>query len=269
MDIGIAGCGVAGLALGALLAQAGHRVTAFDQWREPSPLGSGIIVQPVGLAVLDAIGAGDALRALGAPVRRLYGKSEPSGRVVLDVRYDALGKDAETGLGVHRAALFQVLFDAAIDAGVRIENGARIVGASDGRFGFADGRQSARFDLLVDGLGMRSPLCAKAAGYLAFGALWANVNRCDGFASDALEQRYERARKMAGVLPIGRVGIDGAEQAAFFWSLKGIDFESWRAGGLDAWKQEALTLWPDADACAGADRTRGSIDLRALCASHA
>jgi 2-polyprenyl-6-methoxyphenol hydroxylase-like FAD-dependent oxidoreductase len=244
VEIAIAGCGVAGLAVGALLARAGHRVVAFDQWREPQPLGSGIIVQPVGLAVLDAMGVGDRLRSLGAPVRRLYGKSEPSGRIVLDVRYDALGADAETGLGVHRAALFQVLFDAALQAGVSIEGGSRIVDAGDRRFVFDDGRESARFDFLIDCLGMRSPLSAKPAEFLEFGALWANVKTCDGFAGDALEQRYERARKMAGVLPIGSVGEGGEQQAAFFWSLKGVDFEVWRAQGLAAWKEEALKLWP-------------------------
>jgi 2-polyprenyl-6-methoxyphenol hydroxylase-like FAD-dependent oxidoreductase len=244
LDIGIAGCGVAGLAVGALLARAGHRVVAFDQWESPSPLGSGVIIQPVGLVVLDAMEAGDALRALGAPLRRLYGKSEPSGRVVLDVRYAALGADAPNGLGMHRAALFQVLFDAALNAGVRIENGVRIVDAHDGRFVFAHGRESTRFDLLLDCLGMRSPLCAKPAEPLAFGALWANVDAHMDFAEDALEQRYERARKMAGVLPIGRVTADGAQQAAFFWSLKGEAFDTWRAHGLEAWKDEALSLWP-------------------------
>lgn len=244
LNIGVAGCGVAGLAVGALLARAGHCVTAFDQWREPAPLGSGIIVQPVGLAVLDILGAGEALRALGAPIARLYGKSEPSGRVVLDVRYDALGAGGETGLGVHRAALFDVLFDAARAAGVRFEHQARIVSASDGRFAFEGGRHSARFDVLIDALGMRSPLCAKPAALLEFGALWANVDWPEGFAEDALEQRYERARKMVGVLPIGLVKPDGGRQAAFFWSLKGADHAAWLEGGLERWKDEALTLWP-------------------------
>ncbi|HRO03298.1 MAG TPA: FAD-dependent monooxygenase, partial [Terricaulis sp.] len=117
-QIAIAGCGVAGLAAATLLRARGARVAVFDQWEAPKPVGSGIILQPVGLHVLDAIGAGEAMRAVGAPIARLFGKSGE--RVVLDVRYDALGRGSPCGLGVHRGALFQVLFDAARAAGAEI-----------------------------------------------------------------------------------------------------------------------------------------------------
>ena len=75
-------------------------------------------------------------------------------------------------------------------------------------------------------------------GTLAYGALWANLDLTPAFDAAALEQRYERARKMAGVLPIG------LGRAAFFWSLKGADYEAWRARPLEAWKDEARMLWP-------------------------
>ena len=85
-SIAIAGCGIAGLACAALLARDGEQVTVFDRLEKPQPLGSGLILQPVGLAVLDQIGVGVRLRELGAPVRRLFGRVCPSNRVVLDVR---------------------------------------------------------------------------------------------------------------------------------------------------------------------------------------
>lgn len=240
----IAGCGVAGLASAALLKRAGWDVVIFDKLETPQPLGSGIILQPVGLHVLDEIGAGGRMRKLGAPIARLYGVAEPSARVVLDVRYDALGRDAPTGLGVHRGALFQVLFDAARAAEVEIESGREVVAASNGVLRFADGRESARFDLVIDALGARSPLCAKPSQPLRYGALWASLDWRDGFDAAALEQRYRAARKMVGVMPIGRApGREGA-QGAFFWSLKGEDYEAWRAAPLDAWKDEARALWP-------------------------
>ena len=88
MQISIAGAGIGGLAAAALLAKAGHRVTVYDQFDAPRPVGSGLVIQPVGQMVLDAVGAGDAARAMGAPLRRMLGHEARTGRPVLDVRYD-------------------------------------------------------------------------------------------------------------------------------------------------------------------------------------
>jgi 2-polyprenyl-6-methoxyphenol hydroxylase-like FAD-dependent oxidoreductase len=245
LNIGIAGCGVAGLSCAAMLARAGNRVVVFDKLAEPAPIGSGIVLQPVGLVALDAVGVGDVMRALGAPIKRLFGKVSRSDRIVLDVRYVALGDDAPCGLAVHRGALFQLLFEAAKDAGAEIVPSHEVVAHESGAFVFADGTRSARFDLLIDALGMRSPLCGKVSEPLAFGALWANLDWREGFDSNTLEQRYEAARMMAGVLPIGRLPGVVNTQAAFFWSLKGADHAAWRAAPIEAWKEQVLRLWPD------------------------
>ena len=220
-------------------------MVVFDKLDAPQPIGSGLILQPVGLHVLDVIGAGARLRALGAPIERLSGRVVPSQRIVLDVRYRALGRNAPLGLGAHRGALFQALYDAALEAGAEIVAAREIAAAEDGRLRFADGGQSPRFDLIVDALGMRSPLSRAPKQPLAYGALWANLNWVDDFDSAALEQRYERARKMVGVLPIGRLAGADKQQAALFWSLKGEHVAAWRAHGLDAWKQDVLALWPE------------------------
>jgi 2-polyprenyl-6-methoxyphenol hydroxylase-like FAD-dependent oxidoreductase len=192
----------------------------------------------VGLHVLDRLGVGDAMRAKGAPIRRLYGRVAPSQRVVLDVRYDALGAEAPTGLGVHRGALFQLLYDAALRAGAEIDSNRDVVAVADGRLAFADGAQSPRFDLVIDALGVRSPLSRQPHAWLNYGALWASLDWAGDFAGDALEQRYEAARKMTGVLPIGQ------NQAAFFWSLRGTNEAAWRAAPIEAWKDQVRALWP-------------------------
>lgn len=245
LDIAIAGCGVAGLAAAVLLRKYGARVVIFDRLTTPQPLGSGLILQPVGLHVLDAIGVGDAIRELGAPIARLYGRSSPSQAVVLDVRYRALGDDAPMGLAVHRGALFHVLHQAAIDAGAEFEHGLEVGGVAEGRLSFADGSRSARFDLVIDALGMRSPLSRAPREPLPFGALWASLDWVGAFDESALEQRYEQARKMVGVLPIGRLPGSTQKQAAFFWSLKHSDRAAWEAGDLEAWKAQVLQLWPE------------------------
>ena len=123
MRIGIAGAGIGGLAAAALLAKGGHSVMVYDRFEAPRPVGSGLVMQPVGMAVLDEIGAGGAARALGEPLDAMFGDTA-AGRVVLSVRY---GSDADRkGLGIHRAALFHVLLRAALDAGaLRLNAGAR------------------------------------------------------------------------------------------------------------------------------------------------
>lgn len=236
----IAGAGVAGLGCAALLAARGWRVTLFDKMPAPAPIGSGLILQPVGLHVLDAIGAGERIRELGAPIVRLYGKTVPSQRVVLDVRYDALGPRAPTGVAVHRGALFQVLHEAALAAGAEIEAGREIAACDVEQL-------SAQFDLVIDALGMRSPLSKLLQQNLPFGALWASLNFVGGFDAAALEQRYEAARKMVGVLPIGRLRGGANKQGAFFWSLKHADYATWRAAPLDAWKDDVRALWPETE----------------------
>jgi 2-polyprenyl-6-methoxyphenol hydroxylase-like FAD-dependent oxidoreductase len=246
-DVGIAGCGVAGLACAALLRREGVRVVVYDKLARPQPLGSGLILQPVGLHVLDEIGVGDRVRGLGAVIERLFGRVVPSQTVVLHVRYDAFGRNAPTGVAVHRGALFEVLHDVAREAGAEIVSGHEIVGAADGRFQFANGAQSPRFDLLIDALGVRSSLSPAPKAPLPYGALWASLDWQAGFDPHALEQRYEQARKMAGVLPIGRLPGRQTNQAAFFWSLRGADEAAWRAAPIEAWKDQVRALWPETD----------------------
>jgi salicylate hydroxylase len=252
LEIAVCGCGPAGLAAALLLARDGHRVRLFDQFVEPRPLGSGLILQPTGLAVLEALGVRERLAQLGAPIERLYGRATPSQRVVLDVRYRALGPSVKA-LAVHRAALFGVLYDAAHQCDVEIVAGKRIeklerTGAKPTLL-TRSGERLGAFDLVVDALGANSTLAPPAPRtVLAYGALWTNVAWPDGgpFPADALEQRYRRASHMAGVLPIGRRASDAGLEAAFFWSMKRADVARWRERGLEAWKEEVAALWPEA-----------------------
>jgi 2-polyprenyl-6-methoxyphenol hydroxylase-like FAD-dependent oxidoreductase len=67
------------------------------------------------------------------------------------------------------------------------------------------------------------------------------------FDAAALEQRYVQARKMVGVMPIGRLRDETRQQTAFFWSLKHEDRAAWRATPIAKWKEEVRTLWPDTE----------------------
>jgi 2-polyprenyl-6-methoxyphenol hydroxylase-like FAD-dependent oxidoreductase len=247
LDIGIAGCGIAGLAAALLLARDGHRVTIYERFETPRPVGSGLLIQPTGLAVLEQLGLARDIVSRGAPVRRLFGE-DANGERVLDTRYEDLGIAGAFAVGIHRAALFDVLFAATEATGIPLEPGRVVVGTADAasgvRLAFADGSVSPAHDLAVDCLGTASPLAPSNHGWLPFGALWTNLasSADDPFSPDLLEQRYDRAARMVGVFPTGK------GQLAFFWSLKAADYARWRATGLAAWREEVAALWP---ACHG------------------
>ncbi len=210
------------------------------------------MIQPTGLAVLRELGLHEAVRACGQQIDRLLGRTA-QGRTVLDVRYSALGRHAQFGIGIHRAALFEILFDTVVAAGIPVRTGRAIASSElSGRYRllvFDDGNTEGPFDLVVDALGTRTTLAPKAGRELAYGALWATLDWPDGdaFKSTALEQRYRAASKMAGVLPIGASAKGNGRKAAFFWSLRADDFRSWETDGLAVWKQEVLALWPRLD----------------------
>lgn len=241
--IAVAGCGPAGLAAALLLHRAGHDIELFDRFAEPRPLGSGLMIQPTGLAVLRVLGLDGELIARSSRIDRLFGKAGE--RTVLDVGYRSLGPGA-CGLGVHRATLFDVLHDAVRAAGIEVGGGRCVAGYSppDRRLRFDDGLQSDSFDLIVDALGTWSALAPRCGGVLKYGALWATLDAVPGFDPHALEQRYRRASRMVGVLPIGTPPGASGPKVAFFWSLRCDQLEAWRAAGLDAWKREVLAIWP-------------------------
>lgn len=252
-DVGIAGAGPTGLAAAVLLARQGRRVTVHERFDRPAPVGAGFMLQPTGLAVLDRMGLTAEVEALAQPIDHLFGRAHPSGRVVLDVRYDALARP-RGALGVHRAALFHVLHRAAIKAGVRFETGWPVRSAAHGRLKRADGRMSPAYDLVIDAMGARSPVAHRmhvGVGRrrldLDFGALWATTPWPDDahFDPRALQQVYRRADTMIGVLPVGRQPGGRTPLATFFWSLKHADYPRWRAEGLDTWKDRVLAFWPE------------------------
>lgn len=253
LDIGIAGAGPAGLAAALFLARAGHRVELIERFQQPSPVGSGLLMQPTGLTVLDALGLSETIHGLGNRIDRLHGADARSGRTVLDVRYDALA-GGRYGLAVHRAALFSTLHDAVTAAGISIRTGIALAKAETRQartvLHDVDGAIVGDYDLVVDATGARSQLVAAsvvapAVRDLPWGAFWATLD-CDGIAHDgqALTQRYDAARVMIGILPVGRAHRADGRKVAFFWSLKIADAEAIRQAGLARWKDAIAGYWP-------------------------
>lgn len=197
------------------------------------------MLQPTGLAVLDQMGLASKACDLGIPIERIFGQA--GDRTVLDVRYSALGERAPLAVGIHRSALFQLLYSAVAEDGITVRTNHCVRTDWDRpRFlQFEDGSSEGPFDLIMDALGSRSPLALPCGRDLAYGALWATLNEDSGaFEPNALQQRYRRANVMAGVLPLG------GGKTAFFWSLRADRYDDWKSRGLEPWKDEVRKLWP-------------------------
>ena len=262
MRIGIAGAGIAGLAAAAFLARDGHAVQIFDQYPAPRPVGSGLMVQPVGMEVLRELGLDQALLSQATPVTRVFGRNQ-NGRHVLDVRYGDLRPEA-FGLGTQRALLFNLLFEAAGALGVDPIPATQIRTVSETPTEIAlisDQGELGPFDLVLDCLGTDSPLCPQPSAPLAFGALWALLDADpDGpFRADWLEQRYRRASHMVGILPVGKLTQAAPQKLTFFWSLRGRDYPAWLNTPLEDWKAEVRTLWPDTETMLGQIRSHDDL----------
>lgn len=267
IDIGIAGCGIAGLAAALLLHRQGHKVTLYDRFDAPRPVGSGLMLQPTGMAVLQHLGLAHEAVACGAPIQRLHGLNRED-VAVLEADYSDLGADLGAGafgLGIHRASLFDLLHRAVLAEGIAVLTDHHVRASTPGtdcrQLHFHDREDTARHELVVDCLGVGSPLAPVGDSYLPFGALWCTLVWPEGGPFDAtlLEQRYENASKMAGVLPTGRRTAQGNREFSFFWSLDQSDHAAWLAGGLEAWKAQVLSLWPQCDAIAGQLQDAGQM----------
>lgn len=255
--IAIIGCGPAGMSAAVLLHDAGYPVKIYEQFHEPGPVGSGLMLQPTGLAVLQQLGWRGQCEALGQRIDRMSGRLAPAGKVVLDIRYGALDPDLY-GIAIHRAALFEVLHQAVLGRQIPIVTDTpvadmRVESSQSQTVKLLDsegGEVASQVELVVDASGAQSKLLAHALHPpqrrpLTYGALWTTVKlEGDVFERNCLEQRYKAASVMAGVLPCGNLPDDTDELATFFWSIKSADYDRWRQGGLERWKAEVCSHWP-------------------------
>lgn len=254
MKIGIVGSGIAGLASAAHLARDGHDVTILERFETPRPLGAGLLLQPSGLDALDALGLRTDAEERGARIHRLIGRT-PAGRPVLDLRYKD-GRKGDTGIGIHRASLFNLLLKATQDAGATWQVGqeiTRIDDAETGQISTRDGPLEP-FDLVLicDGAHstLRRQICPNARDTLyPWGAVWRIATEPDGLREGDLEQVYDGCRIMIGLLPVGENPADpeGRPGVSFFWSLRHDAYDDWKERGIDAFRSELGALWDKAE----------------------
>lgn len=248
LHIAIVGYGTAGQALALALGRDGHRVEVFERVPEPGPVGAGFLLQPTGLCALWSLGLLPEALKHGAPVRRLYGETVDV-RPVMDMRYREL-HPSMFGLGMQRGAIFRLL-DAAWCEGRSLHVGREVVSIDAERGALRDhlGDEHGAFDLIAVADGAASKLRAEI-GDIAFdrpypwGAQWCLVPAGDWPWMDELRQRYRRARRMVGMLPVGTRPDDPVPRLSFFWSLPATELAE---AGRDAarWRDDVAAVWPE------------------------
>ena len=263
--VAIVGYGTGGQAAALALARHGHSVEVFERVPDPGPVGAGFLLQPAGLQALWRLGLLDEACALGAPVARLHGET-PEGRTVMDMHYADLDVRL-SGVGMQRGALFAMLHEAiGLEGGIQLHAGHGIteLDCERGRLRDAQGAWHGPFDVVVVADGSASSLRATVTGMridapYPWGALWCLLPEGDWPWPAELRQRYHRARRMAGMLPVGTMPGDPLRRLSFFWSLPVAQFDAWRAGGRDAWLGELHALWPRAREHMGDDFQVGCL----------
>lgn len=250
LRIGIIGCGVAGMAAAILLSEAGHVVTLLERFEEPQPLGAGLLIQPTGLRVLQRLGLHDAALKSGARIAGIDGRSD-LGHSVLDLRYGDLHPRLH-GLGLHRGALFTLLFDRLKRAPATLVTGFEVTSIMGTTVSGRKGREVGPFDLVLvcDGAHshLRETLAPKhRAVVYAWGCLWATLPDPERRFAGLLHQRFRGNRHMTGVLPVGvSPNSDGNDDdVTLFWSLRVAEMKDVRARGLGPLKASLLDIWPE------------------------
>lgn len=245
LEIAVVGCGVAGQAAAVFLAELGHRVTLFERFVEPRPLGAGLLLQPTGLAVLRALGLADEAIARGARVAGLEAKTQ-GGRSILDLSYADLHPDA-FGVGIRRPDLFDLLHGRLKQSRVQVVTGREIAAIDRLQLVEDNDHRHGPFELIVVADGANSRLRghllpqAKAPLY-RWGCLWTTVPDVSQLGNGRLQQRVRGTTRMMGLLPVAP-GL-----LTMYWSLPVQTLAAGRAIDLDAFRREATALWPAAAA---------------------
>ena len=250
LKISIVGAGFAGLAAGLLFRRSGHQVDIFEKFQDPKPVGAGVLIQPTGLWAMRKLGIEQDMLSAGSKVDWLYGVN-PNNRAVIDIRYSNWRKGAY-GLGLHRGALFNALWQRCVDSGVQIHAGVAVDGIREDTQSstvLSDEQSLNRADFTVVCDGSHSTVRAhtglkyRSTPY-PWGAYWAVLPAASLGRGSTLLQWYRDASQMLGLMPTGIDPNTGEPVVSLFWSLHDQAKEQFIKSGIAAWKGQVLALAP-------------------------
>lgn len=186
----VVGGGIGGLTVARALERVGADVEVVEQAPRWQPLGAGIVLSANAVAVLDALGLGEAARRAGRQVP-WADICDAKGRPMQHLDMAALAAEAGPALTFHRAELHELLLAGA--AGARVRLGVTVTALEDTgaevRATFTDGASGA-YHLVVGADGLHSRVRAlcfaeagakeRYAGYTCWRFVTDNVARFEG-----------------------------------------------------------------------------------------
>lgn len=166
LDVIVVGGGIGGLTAAIALQRTGHRVRVLDQVRELRPAGAGISLWSNGVKVLDALGLGPAVAAVGGRMERM-GYRDQHGTTLCEFSLAPLvERVGEHPYPVRRSDLQALLLDA-VGPGV-VRTGARcteVVDEGDHVVVRLEGGEELQGDLAVAADGTHSRLRQHVVGH--------------------------------------------------------------------------------------------------------
>ena len=277
LHIGIVGLGTAGLASSIFLSRLGHKIDIFEKSSKnqlTEVVGAGIGVQPIGLTVLKRLDVLDNVLKHGSRINHLHALTR-EGKTVLDLHYADFHPSLH-GVGLHRDALFQSLYDKIkTDTNITVIPNMNVVNVEEntqtcrnnsknsyivrrhhetncslkeGPYDMvivADGRDSIRSNMLH---------VKSYESKYKYGCLWSilpdtknEFTKNDGNEGATLFQRLDSAKTMLGLLPTGRtpdMSTSDAKLVSLFWSLPMNHVAQLQKEGLNKWKETVISLEP-------------------------
>ena len=256
LNIAIIGAGTAGIATAILLAQQNIRVSLFEKVEKLNPVGAGLLLQPVGLAVFEHLGILEHALSLAQMVTGLEGHL-PHQKLLINSHYHQAHPDFY-GLGIHRATLTHILetkaheFSEHIawhmghDISEIIESSQDVVlqGQSNNQ------HFSAHFDFAIIANGARSQLrpnrWVKINKPYPWGAKWIIVPECQAFDPQILHQFYNKSQTMMGIMPTGKIPNQTQSLSSIFWSMPTAQLDDFLTSqySFEHWLLHLHRRWP-------------------------
>lgn len=210
MNIGIIGCGFAGLA-SALMLSKEHQVTIMEKFSMPAALGAGILIQPSSQEILKNLDLYEKLLEQGEKIYELNAINHRK-KKVFATYYKDYDKNV-FGIGIHRAVLFDLLYQKClIQPNIHFVLNYEVKNLI---------QEAKRFDLLILASGSHSTLreqlpIAQSYKIYPYGCLWTTIQD-ETTTLGKLQQYVRYSEEMFGLLPSGI--HDNKRLLSVFWSL--------------------------------------------------